>query len=224
MRLIILAIVVAFIGMSPAHAQSTRYIQALERINKINSYRPDQSPRHERSREVISDRVLDNQNRVVGEVRDIVLNRNGSIAMLYVEFDRLRLSTDKLMVSYPELGIRPVSNGYKMNYTDDQIADLVPELLANVETASGDDADTYSLKKLLGRKIYAEDGRTLGKIEDVLFDSLGGRAELLYINLSYKALRGDNMALPFGMASYKGKRITVNNDVADAMINFAENE
>lgn len=224
MRLyLILSVVLSVFAMSlfnTAVAQSTDYMASLEKLNRINSYRPEQSPRHERSREIFSDRVLDRTNKVVGEVRDLILTRNGSIAHLDVEFDRLRLTTDRLVVNYPQLGIRPVSNGYKMSYTDDQIIELVPELLANIETAAGEDSDSYSLKKIIGSRVRAKDGRKLGKVEDVLFDSLGGRAEFLLVEMTQRSVRGELVAIPFSEARY-GKKIQVKDSFADAMIAYA---
>ena len=206
---------------APTFAQSASYMRAFEHLEKINSYRPEQSGRHERSRDVLSKRLLDDTNRVVGEIDDVILHRSGAINMLNIDFDRLRLDTGNLFIDYNDLGIRPATNGYKMEYTDDQIKELVPELLANMETASGASENNYSTKKLIGRQIYAKDGRKIGKIEDVLFDANGSHADMLFIAMTQRPVRGEKMAIPFSNASYKGKKITVKNDFADAMIGYA---
>lgn len=210
----------------PAHAQDITYLRYLENLNEINSYRPEQSAKHERSEEILNDRILDSTNRVVGEVKDVLLTRSGSIETLNADFNRLKLGTDELFVDYGDLSMRPVSNGYKMSYSDDQIEDLVPALLANMATAAGGDQDSYSLKKLIGAKVKAKDGRTLGNVEDVLFDNLGGRAELLFIEMKYRSARGESLAIPFSLAKYSasGKTIaiTVPDQMADAMITHAK--
>lgn len=203
-------------------AQDASFVRALDTINRVNRIRPEQSPRFERSKEIFSDRMIDSTNRVVGEVNDVIVDPNGAINMLDVEFNRLRLGTDKLAINYRELGIRPVSNGYKMNYTDDQITDLVPSLLAGVETASGEDANTFSVRKTIGRKIENTDGQILGTVDDVLFDNLGGRAELLLVAMSYKSLRGKYVAIPFAEANYRERNITVSNEFGQAMLEYAK--
>ena len=224
-RALLAAVVVAAFIPALAQAQNTKgvgYVRALDLINRTNDYRPEQSPKHEKSKEIFSDRVIDKTNRVVGEVRDVVLDKNGVIQSLDIDFNRLRLGTDRMMVNYRQLGIRPVSNGYKMSYTDDQIEELVPELLASIDTAAGTDEDVRSLKKIVGQKISAKDGRVLGSVKDVLFDSLGGRAELLFVSMNYRGLRGETLALPFSEADFKKNGFVVKNVMADAMIEYAK--
>ena len=215
-----------FWGLTPAQAQDAGFNSALQTLIKVNSYRPEKSAKHERSSEVLNDRILDSSNRVVGNVNDVILSRNGSIKLIDTDFDRLKLGTDSLIVSYDDLNIRPVSNGYKMAYTDDQIEEIFPSLLAGIATASGDDSRaSFSLKKLVGASVKARDGRKLGKIEDVLFDSLGGRAELIFVSMTHKSLRGEGVAVPFNVAKYEttstAVTATVPNFMADAMIEFA---
>jgi len=196
------------------------FIKAFERIEKINSARPGQSARHKQSTKVLTRRILDKTNRVVGKVNDVILDRNGSISSLNVNFDRLRLGTDTLVVNYHDLGMQTVSNGYKTKYTDDQIKDMVPDLLAGIQTASGKNASQYSLKKLIGQKITMQNGQAVGKIQDILFDSKGSRAEFLFVNVNYQSLRGERVAIPFTAANYSNNKIIVSDDFANAMIEY----
>ena len=68
--------------------QNTRLFQSL---NVLNSSKPLQNPRYTKSEDVMKNRLLDNSNRVVGEVKDVLLNGKGGVESLYVEFDRLHL-------------------------------------------------------------------------------------------------------------------------------------
>lgn len=220
------AILMAF---GSAFAQDLGFNNALQTINKVNSYRPEKSPKHQGSQDILKDRILDSRNRVVGNVNDVILSRNGSIKLIDADFDRLKLGTDQLIINYDDFSIRPVSNGYKMSYTDDQIEEVFPELLANIATASGEGSETaFSLKKIVGADVKAKDGRKLGKVQDVLFDSLGGRAELIFVAMDYKSARGEGAAIPFNVAKYdtdyKSVIATVPNDMADAMIQYAKDK
>ncbi len=222
MRLLFILSIMLFSFSAPVMAENARMTKALQRLEEINSYRPEQSSKHERSKDVLDNRVLDKTNRVVGEVNDVILTRNGSISSLNVNFNRMKLRTSSLYINYSDLGVRPVSNGYKMSYTDDQVAAIVPDILANIETASGKNADTYSTRKIIGRNIYSKNGRKLGKVKDILFDAKGHRAEMLYIVMGYKSVRGEKMAIPFSQASYEGSKINVKDSFADAMIAYAK--
>ncbi len=209
---------------TPSLAQSSKYIQAFDRLDKINRYRPEQSAKHVANQDILAGRVLDRTNRVVGEVRDVILNRNGGIAMLDVNFNRINLGVDSLMVDYNQFDIRPATNGYKMGRTDDQVTAMLPSLLAATETASGNNADIFSLKKMIGQKVYSRSGKKLGKVEKVLFDASGSRAELLFISMEQRSIRGKKIAIPFAGPSYNSKKINVRNDFADAMIAYAKSK
>lgn len=222
-----LTLAAIIMALSPAYAQDFGFNNALQTINKVNSYRPEKSPKHQGAADILKDRILDSRNRVVGNVNDVILSRNGSIKLIDTDFDRLKLGTDNLIISYDDFNVRPVSNGYKMSYTDDQIEEVFPELLANIATAAGEGSETaFSLKKIVGAEVKSKDGRKLGTVQDVLFDSLGGRAELIFVGMDYKSARGEGVAIPFNVAkydaTYKAVSLTVPNDMADAMIEYAK--
>lgn len=209
-----------------ASAQQTpAYFSALDTINDVNRSNPRQSARQERVKEIISDRILDSRNKVVGEVKDVILDRNGAILQLDVEFDRLRLSTDRMIINARQFGVRPVSNGYKLNYTDDQIVEIVPSILANIETASGPGAqDSFSVRKMLGRKVKNRDGKTVGKVSDILFDNLGGRADYLVVAVTASGARGEKVAIPYSRPSYTSSAAILDNAFAEAMIDYAKDQ
>ena len=222
MRVLLLCLIMSFGLSAPVLAESSAYIQALERLHKFNRYRPEQSAKHVPSKDILAGRILDRTNRVIGEVRDVILDRNGNIAMLNVDFNRMNLGVESLVINYNQMGTRPATNGYKIGRTDDQIAGMLPDLLAATETASGNNAQIFSLRKIVGKKIYNHKGKKLGKIERVLFDSTGARAELLFIKMDQKSIRGKKMAIPFTSASYKKNKISVKKDFASAMVSYAK--
>lgn len=198
----------------------------LEQISEINRFQVTQRPEHERGTVLLDRTIEDSTNRVVGEIDDIVLSPNGSITALSTKFDRLRLNAP-VFVNYREFRVQPVSSGYRMStMTDDRIEELYPELLASIETAAGDADSDFGVKSLIGSTIESTDGRRLGKVEDVLFRSLGSRADLLYVSMSYGTLRGRELAVPFEVVEYKtagGRTVAiVDEDQADAMIDYAK--
>lgn len=216
-------LVLTFMLSVPALAQD--YNHTLETLNNFNRIKPLQNPEYEHADDLLERRVLDRKNKVVGEVRDILLNTNGSISSIAVEFNRLRLNTE-VYLNTRTMDVSPVSNGYALSIEDDQIRDIYPELLAGIETASGQ-SDVFSVKNITGAKIRAADGRYLGLVDQVLFGGHGERAEALYVKMKYGTLRGKSIAIPFGSAQFSTHgsqtKITVNDTMADAMISFAKN-
>jgi len=205
-------------------AQSIEFTRAVQDLRKMNRVPPQQNPQYQSSEKVMKGHVMDRTKKTVGEIHDILLRPSGAIDSLHVEFDRLRLST-QVYVDYSDMGMRPTSSGYITSFEDDQIEAVFPELLANIQTAAGNE-DILSTKKLIGRKVQSKDGRNLGQVEDILFDAEGGRADALFVKMNFGRLTGKGIAIPFGVARYEtvnyNSVFQVTNRMADAMIEVAK--
>lgn len=193
-------------------------------VREYNTIQPLQNPDYERGEKILSRRVIDSKNKVVGKVDDVILAGNGSIESLKVDFDRLRLSTP-VYINYRTLRINSVTRGYQLSFNDAEIAEIYPGLLADIATAAGGEGEDLSLSKLAGTQVAAADGRKIGKIGDVLFASSGNRADALYVDMSFGALRDKGVAIPFRSGTYSddGLKTTlvIPDDLAEAMISFA---
>lgn len=207
-----------------AHAQSIEFSKTVQELRDMNRLDPRQSPQFKTSQDVMKGHILDRTRKTVGEVHDVILSESGSIDSLEVEFDRLQMPTP-VYISYSDMGIKPTSSGFITSFEDDQIQAVFPELLAGIATASGAE-NIYSTNKLIGKQVSAVDGRNLGKIDEILFDGQGGRASAMLVKMNYGRLRGTALAVPFGVAnidtSAAQTKVTVEKDVADAMIAVAE--
>jgi sporulation protein YlmC with PRC-barrel domain len=230
MNLRIVMIVTALILMPlSVSAQNMGYMEYVEQLNRINHSRPEKNSRHERGTEILTDRLLDRKNQVIGEVRDVILGADGQIEMIDVEFNRLKIGTDRLAVGYDAMQLQPTSNGYKSGFEKDQIIDLFPTLLANITTAAGTESGAVGVQKLQGATIKNMDGRKMGTVNDVIFDTLGGKALYLYVDVKTGFLsgKGESVSIPFDAATYtlKGKvtQVTINNDLATAMAEYSKN-
>jgi sporulation protein YlmC with PRC-barrel domain len=207
----------------PVNAQADDLSASVQTVAEYNRIKPLQNPDYKQADDVLTRKLLDSKNRVIGEVQDIVITRNGSISSLKVEFDRLQLNAP-VYLNYSALDIRPAGRGYIMRVRDGQIADLYPSLLAEVETAAGDEND-LSVSRILGADIVSYDGRPIGIVEDVLFAADGGRAQTLYVTLTQGVLRGKGVAIPLKSAAFNndnGQKMNavISNELADAMISF----
>ena len=204
-----------------AHAQSMGQIKSYERLSAINKARPEQNRKHQSVRKVLDAKVLDKTNRVVGQVQDVVLDRSGGINMINVDFDRLRLGIGVLPINYGDLGVRPSNGSYKMSYSDDQLKEMLPSFLNDMSSASGEQVNNFTVSKIMGRDVYAQDGKKIGRVVDVLFDRNGSRAEFLFVNMSERSVRGEKVAIPFASPLYQNQKIIVKNDMAAGMVQYA---
>lgn len=217
------ALILLLVFSPPIDAQELN--PTFNRLNEMNRIQPLQNPEYERTDRILGRRILDRKNKVVGQVHDVLLTRYGNISSLAVDFDRLRLR-EEVYLSYSDTQIRPASNGYVLGFDSAQIKALYPELLANIETAAGN-SDIFSVHKIVGADVKAQDGRTLGIVDQVLFGGNGSRAEALYVSLNGMS-RGKGVAIPFGSArmAYKEGQVSimVSDDIADSMMTVANKD
>lgn len=222
-RLFIVTLLVCFAATS-AHAAAAVYNPKTQQITTLNRIDPLQNPQYESASDILKRRMLDRKNRVVGSIRDIVINENGNIAYIDVDFDRMKLGRP-VFVNYGSFNVKAVANGYSMAFDAKEIENLYPSMLAEIETAAGEE-DTYALSKMKGLELWTASGRRIGTVSDVLFGSEGRRAELLYVSLTTGNLRGAGVAIPFGQADYSElstkRRVTLPDDTAEAVLLFAE--
>lgn len=221
-RIFAFALVILLLGPIKL-ADAASYSRVFEMISELNDSDPLQDPGYERSADVLDRRVLDSKNKVVGEVKDIILGSNGNISSLNVDFNRLRLG-QQVYLNYRDMRIGTRNNGYELGIEDDQIEAMYPELLANIETAAGAE-NTYSVRKIIGANLKDEKGNNIGKVQDVLFDSRGKRAVALFVSMKLLSAGNRGMAVPFGTAKYdhfpKDRSIVVSDAQAKAMKDYA---
>ncbi len=225
LKLIIACLMLALVATAQsALAQETA--RSLERLSDLNRINPLQNPEYVRSDDILNRKIIDRKNKVIGQVKDITLRNNGTIDTIATDFDRLRLG-NTVYLDFRQMSIRPVTDAYSLAMDAEEVADFYPQLLANIATASGEEDGAFSSKKIIGANIYAQDGRNLGHIHQILFGSNGSIASALLVEVNIGTTRGDYVALPFRMTELSlqnGKlQGVITNDLADAMIEVAKN-
>lgn len=232
--LFVLCTALVFTGASMAAAQTSSaenidqqaYSRNLELLSQLNRIDAEQNPEFEDSKDVLGRRVLDSKNKVVGNVKDIIVSKSGSIQSLNVDFNRLRLNSD-IFLNYRSLGVKPLSDAYALSFNSDQIEELYPTLLADINTASGANDETFNVRSVIRSNIKTIDGRTIGVVDDVLFDSEGARAMALMVKLNIGTLRGTKIALPFNSIAFNNagagrKHVILNPEMAQALVDYAK--
>lgn len=177
------------LGSSAAHAQTT--ISALQEIISLNEIPAEQNASYQKTSQVLKRDIVDRKNKVIGEVHDVLVQANGSIDSLYVDFDEVGF--DQLVyLDYQGMAVRSSSASYNLTFSDHQIELIYPEILANTAVAAGDDADTYSVTSLIGGPVRSNSGEKVGVVDTVLFNSTGTMAVAVLI-------KGEDgkFALPF---------------------------
>lgn len=218
---ILLTIVLCIFAM-PALAQE--YNKSMQMISELNRIQAPQNPNYERSEKILTRRVIDRKNRVIGEVQDVIFRSNGGLKSIKVDFNRLNLS-QPVYLNYRELDMRTSGRSYQMSIEDKQVDSLYPQLLADIETASGPGVEDFSLRKMLNANVTTANGKIVGKISDVLFSAEGDRAEAIYVRMADGVLNGKQVAVPVDALqlsnSAQGFTAVASDDLASAMNDFA---
>lgn len=219
---IFMALALAVLLNMPLQGHAQSYLNCLDTLTTINKSNPAQSPRHEKSERILNDRLLDSANQVIGEVKDVILNPQGEIINLDIEFDRLKIGTDRLTISYSDMNTEPAGNGYRIAFSKAQIIEMFPTLLeTRPSEAHKSTPQALSLISMQNALVLTQGGKRIGRVHDILFDNLGGKALYLYIGMSNWASKAPMVAVPFDMVSYTIKanmiEIVVSDDMAKAM-------
>lgn len=224
-KVLVLALILSLYAPLSLMAQSIDpYLNTLNQYNRI---KPLQNPLWKRSSKVLKGKITDNSNRVIGKIEDILVSPEGAIESIKGDLNRLRISSD-VPLNVVELNMSPNSNGYSTSFDNSQVADLIPQILAGVATASGDEDSVFSVDRLVGSDVKSRDGRRLGKIQEVMFSDTGSSVEALIIRVRYGTVGGESVAIPFPDATYKknGKRVEalIPDNRADSIIAFAKDK
>lgn len=205
-------------------AQSFRFYETLAQMNRID---PLQNTRLRQATQIQNSNIQDEQNKVIGHVRDMILAKDGAIHSISIEFDSQHLPTE-VYFSYDSKDIISYSDGYGLNMSEERIQSIYPELLANIETAAGDSSmDRYSMNTLVGAQIKKENGEKLGKVENIMFNKEGTQARGLFISMTRQGMRGETLSIPFDAVSVKPgtsikPTLMVSNEKAQNIIDFVK--
>ncbi len=217
------------VGSNAAMAQGVTAIDTVKfqkDLSELNRIRPLQNPRQEAAEDILDRRVLSSANKVVGEVQDVLLTKDGDVSSILVNFDRLRLGAE-VYLNYAALDIQNVSNGYRLGFDGDEVEQLYPELLANIESASGGE-NLFSLKTLLGQSVATTDNKIIGTVQSVLFDDGGDYVRSVYLNIRYKNIRDYGIAVPLSALSIaptnNGLNVRIDHKYADQIVAFIKDD
>lgn len=204
MKKTLLGFVIIFVGFAPMAASADMGMAAFqEHLNTLNRIKPLQSPKFEKSGDILKGNVIDRQNRAIGQVDDVlILSSGGAVSSVQVTFDRLRLD-QSVYLNFDEMKMKTASNGYQLDMKGEDVTALYPELLANIQTAAGDSTEILSLKNVIGKPVVTPEGRTIGAIQDVLFGNKGAQVQAIYVGIDSGTTRNVGVAIPMDALSFE---------------------
>ena len=215
---IIIFLLVSFPVQAQDKAEPLTVVTFQRALNDMNRLKPLQNPKYEKGTDILKRKIIDNENKVIGDVRDVLVNQDGAIIDLFVSFDRLHL-TDPVVLNYESMGITSMADAYRIGLEKQQVIDLYSSL-------SKDRSNTlYSVDSIMGLPVKTSGGRTIGKIGDFLFnDEKADLVQGIYVSISYKTIRNEGLAVPFQALRFRLYEATpfavIEQDFSDLMIDY----
>jgi sporulation protein YlmC with PRC-barrel domain len=147
-------------------AELTDYRLILASMNEKN---PLENPLVESTEELLQRDLQDSTNKVFGEIDDLLINENGKIEMLVTTVEGIGVGKQTLFLSTNEVRTSLGLHAYEIPYHRDEMEDLLPQILAQTETAAGD-GNLTSLRSLNGRMVVTPDGKRFAKVKTAITD------------------------------------------------------
>ncbi len=217
-------LLLCFIISAPAGAQQASDSKTITKqriLSEMNRIKPLQNPGYEKSEEIYKYNILDSANKSIGELKDVLVSKNGDVSSVLVSFDKLRL-TQSVYLNFDRFDIGGVTTGYRLGFRENEIAGLYPTLLAGIETAG--EGDKTALSSILNRPVVTNKGARIGKVTQGLFNKNASRLVALYVEVTYSTLRNDPIAIPLKETNFvkrgSGLDVMVDQSYADLMINY----
>lgn len=178
----------------PLNALAADSASAFQDIVKLNRIAPMQNPQYTLAEDVISRNIISRKNRVIGETQDLIMAKDGQVMALYVDLKNRNHTKQAAYLNIEALEVQFLNDAYRVNFDRNQIADILPQILASTATASGEGAEEVALSNIIGQPIRDSKGRSLGRAQTVLFKHNGKTADAIAVAISKHTI----MALPFG--------------------------
>lgn len=157
-----------------------------------------QNPTFSTGRDVLSRRLLDKNQKTIGKIEDIILSPDGRFQTIEANINtggfRENVSFD--VQSYV---VDPTISSFTVAMDKAQINDNMPQFLAGIETAAGEEAP-LTLNQLRGANILDPKKNSIAKVQDALVRDNANQVEALLIKVSLGKNRGTTMAIPYEAA------------------------
>lgn len=213
----------------PAAAQETGDANFALSLAEYNAVNPKQSDLYMRGSRVLDGRVFDAQNRVLGEVQDVVFDTGGNIVSIQADLSRISRGQSDLPLNYSALQIRAVQGGYLLAQATatNKLEDVMAQILSSSSPASGNAVQgLLGTADLIGSPVASDRNVRIGVVEDVVFQSGGAQVYALLLRINYKSVSGKSVAIPVKSAQYARNGVRYNVMLSEAqaqtLLDFAK--
>lgn len=208
-RALLVALLLTVAAMPHARAQGADDIAAVQaayraQMESLNRTGVAHSPGLYGLRDLFAMRVIDENSRLVGKVKDIGVDESGALATLAADLTRIGRRDRGVDVPAAQVSFDGAISAYRIPLSaaagqDSGPAASTPEALAAIAPAAGG-GTIISLKAVKGADVKSHTGRRLGRVEDAMFGDGGTALSVLVLENVPGAPRYAKIAIPYDPA------------------------
>lgn len=196
-------------------------------MREMNKLDPAQNQAYLKPEQFFNYKIQDNTSRSIGKVDDLLINDTGRIETIVAEFNALTLRGQPVFLDNKPTSITVRSGAYQLPFHRDDLEAQMPEMLANIASAAGEDG-TLSVRSLTGRNIVTgPNNRRVATVKSAIIDQNARRVIGLLLTGLAGTSRSGTIAVPYtrDIEVDRGnarKNLRVSEELASAMETFSK--
>lgn len=210
---------------SPVRADAPSAVQNFTtRMIEINALPPLQNPQFSKASDFTGRRITDKTNRVIGSTTDLLVGQDGQVETIVATLDQVGIGAQTLFFDTATLPVTAKADSYALPFHRDDIRKNLPDLLAGISTAAGNDG-SFSVVKMAGAAFSGSDGTRIGTIETALFNDSARQIVALAVR-NIPGANGHVVAVPYDRtfsieSDFGALRVVAPADFAAAVSDYA---
>ncbi len=173
------------------------------------------------SRKLFAGQVSDNEDRAIGEIKDIIIAEGGEVLGVMAVLGRLSMGNAYLNAQ--DMKLEGAQKGYKIGFSGDDVKKIFIEMPN--KPPQSPEGKILSAKALYKQDVITLKGDSFGEIVDILFSEDAMRVEAVLTEVNFGPVRKTLVAVPVEALSFSQKRtkpiFTIDSKMAAKVMDFA---
>ena len=176
------------------------------------------------SRKLFSGQVSDNEDRVIGEIKDIIIGEGGEVMGIIAVLGRLSLGD--VYMNTQDMKLEGSEKGYRIAYSGNVLKKIFLDMPKTPPQSP--EGKILSAKALYKKDVITRKGDSFGKIVDLLFSEDARHVEAILMEVDFGPLRKTLIAVPMEALTFSQKRtkpiFTIDSKMAAKVLEFSETQ
>lgn len=201
-------------------SKSTENLTFEEKLKEFNSTKSFLTE----SRKLFAGKISDNQDRSIGEIKDVIVGEGGEVMGVIAVLGRLSLG--EAYLNTQDMKLEGSEKGYRIAYAGEDLRKMFLDMPKTPPHSP--DGKILSAKALYKKDVVTRQGDSFGKIVDLLFSEDARHVDAALIEVDFGPVRNTLMAIPMEALNFTQKRtkpiFSIDSKMAAKVLEFAETQ